>query len=219
MHVFLVRHGESFGNIDPDMTDPDTDLTPLGEAQARRVGMRLAELKVTHLVSSPLLRALATSEIIATHTNIATFDVWMDLREGNHGAYWCRPRAQLIARGPKAILPAEIEADGWLHKTTNNSEFVGRCERVVTCIKETFSHDDRVAVVTHGLVGNNMLHMFLGISLQQPMWFELSHASITGVRFVVDPLRERPNWELLPPVDVEVAYVNDMRHLFDQETC
>lgn len=217
MHVFLVRHGECFGNVDPDTTDPDSDLTPLGETQARRVGMRLADLKVTHLVSSPLLRAVATAEIITAHANIAAFDVWMDLREGNHGAYRCRPRAHLAARGPKAILPNELEADGWLHETKNNPEFVGRCKRVVTRIKETFTHNDRVAVVTHGLVGNNLLHLFLGISLQQPIWFELANGSITGVRFVVDPAGERPNWELLPPVDVEVAYVNDIRHLHEPE--
>ncbi len=124
MHVFLIRHGECIGNIDPAVTDPDTDLTPLGETQARRVGIRLAELTVTHIISSPLLRAVATAEIIAAHTSITAFDVWMDLREGNHGAYWCRPRTHLVARGPKAILPTEVEADGWLHETKNNAEFI-----------------------------------------------------------------------------------------------
>ncbi|MEZ4677847.1 MAG: histidine phosphatase family protein [Caldilineaceae bacterium] len=71
MFIFIVRHGECYGNIDANL-GPDTALTPLGEAQVDRVGERLAELNVTHVVSSPLLRALGTAQRIADKLGLAT---------------------------------------------------------------------------------------------------------------------------------------------------
>lgn len=217
MFLFIVRHGECLGNIDADL-GPDTPLTPLGEAQADCVGERLAELGVTHIVSSPLLRALGTAQRIADKADLATFAVWMDLREGNHGDYWCEPREKLAAAAPKAILPAELAETGWLHKTPNNQEFIARCERVVADLKQRFTHDDRVAVVTHGIVGSHLIHCFLGIPLQQQQWFALSNGSISALRLVADPFAERPNYELLPPVAVEVYGVNEQRHLVGLKT-
>lgn len=214
MLLFLVRHGECFGNVDAaQYADPDTALTPLGEIQATRVGERLAELNVTHLVSSPLMRALATTQIIADKTSIAHFEVWMDLREGNHGQYWCQPRCQLAAKAPKARLPEALGEADWLHETANYQVFTQRCERVITHLTATFTHADRVVVVTHGILASNLLHVLLGITWQRPTWFELANGSLTCVRLVADPAAERPGWALLPPVDIEVAYVNDTRHL------
>ena len=212
MFLFIVRHGECYGNLNADL-GPDTALTPLGEVQAARVGERMAELNVTHVISSPLLRALGTAQPIADQANLATFEAWMDLREGNHGEYWCEPRTKLVAAAPKAILPDELAEEGWLHKTSNNQAFIARCERVVAKIKQTFTHADRVAIVSHGIVGSHLLHLFLGMPLQQQQWFELENGSISALRLVADPVAERPNFELLPPVDVEVYCVNERRHL------
>ena len=217
MFLFIVRHGECFGNLDAEL-GPDTALTPLGEAQADFVGERLAELGITHVVSSPLLRALGTAQRIADKADLATFGVWMDLREGNHGDYWCEPRAKLMTTAPKAILPKELAEAGWLHSTPNNQAFITRCERVVAAIKGNFTHDDRVAVVTHGIVGSHLLHLFLGIPLQRQQWFALSNGSISALRLVADPFAERPNYELLPPVNVEVYCVNGQSHLVEPET-
>ncbi len=44
-----------------------------------------------------------------------------------HGEYWCEPRHELAAAAPKAILPDELEENGWLHQTPNNQAFIGRC--------------------------------------------------------------------------------------------
>ena len=214
MQVFIVRHGECYGNVDSTRyQSADTALTPLGVRQAACVGRRLAELGITHIVSSPLQRALATAQTIAEQNHITTIEVWMELREGNHGEYWCERRSVLAAVAPHAVLPEELGEEGWLHATLNNQEFTERCERAVMRIKETFSHDDRVAIVTHGLTGSNLLHVLLGIPWQRPSWFTLTNGSISEVRIVPDPVAERSNRELLPPVDVEVEYINDLRHL------
>lgn len=177
------------------------------------MGKRLAALQVTHVVSSPLLRALATAQIIADQANLLDFAVWMDLREGNHGEYWCEPRHRLAAAAPKALLPDELGETGWLHQTLDNQAFTTRCAGVIAQVRQTFNHADRVALVTHGIVASNLLHVLLGIDWQRPAWFDLANGSLTEVRLVPDPVAERPGWALLPPVAVEVAYLNDIRHL------
>ncbi len=216
MVLFIVRHGECLGNIDVEL-GPDTPLTTRGEAQADCVGERLAELRISHVISSPLLRALGTAQRIADKADLVTFAVWMDLREGNHGEYWCEPRKKLNATAPKAVLPDELTEAGWLHKTPNNQEFIARCERVVVDLKQRFTHDDRIAVVTHGIVGSHLIHFFLGIPLQQQQWFELSNGSISALRLVANSIAERPNWDLLPPVTVEVYCVNERSHLVEED--
>lgn len=214
MLLWIVRHGECLGNVDTQRyPGPDTELTELGRRQAECVGQRLASLRITHLVSSPLLRALETAQIIADQAHLERFDVWMDLREGNHGDYWCEPRQRLAAAAPKANLPAELGDTGWLHQTLDNQAFTARCERVLAQVHQSFDHVDRVALVTHGIVGSNLLHALLAIPWSRPAWFELANGSLSQVRLVPDPAAERPGWELLPPVDVEVESINDRRHL------
>ena len=61
MRVFLVRHAEAA----PGEPDELRRLTSAGRDAARAVGERLAEQKPTAVVSSPLLRARETADLIA----------------------------------------------------------------------------------------------------------------------------------------------------------
>ena len=61
MRVFLVRHAESA----PGEPDELRSLTAAGRDAARALGERLAEQQPTAVVSSPLLRARETADLIA----------------------------------------------------------------------------------------------------------------------------------------------------------
>lgn len=66
--LYLIRHGESWANVQPIMAgmQGDKGLTPRGVAQAERLRDRLAhgELQADVLIASPLPRAKQTAEII-----------------------------------------------------------------------------------------------------------------------------------------------------------
>jgi broad specificity phosphatase PhoE len=68
--IYLIRHGQTEVNLSQKMQGcrADARLTPLGEAQARRVGQILKRLfqgaDAPGVVSSPMGRAQATSSII-----------------------------------------------------------------------------------------------------------------------------------------------------------
>lgn len=66
MQVFLIRHAEAVDET-LALSDPHRHLTATGRRQAREIGDRLRwhDCVPTHLWSSPLVRAIQTSELVA----------------------------------------------------------------------------------------------------------------------------------------------------------
>lgn len=96
MKLYLVRHGQSTGNIGGTlMGQSDHPLTPLGEDQARAAAARLAPIGPMPVYASDLPRARATAECIAAcwETADGAPPVILDtrLREISLGDYEGRP--------------------------------------------------------------------------------------------------------------------------------
>ncbi len=66
--IYLVRHGQSEGNIGLIRQSPENPLTERGQRQAHRLSERLSCLEFDLLVSSPFTRAYQTAEIISNKT-------------------------------------------------------------------------------------------------------------------------------------------------------
>lgn len=64
MKVYLVRHGETSGNVASRHQSEKTPLTKRGEIQATDAGQYLLTKEPTHLISSTMIRALETASII-----------------------------------------------------------------------------------------------------------------------------------------------------------
>jgi 2,3-bisphosphoglycerate-dependent phosphoglycerate mutase len=214
MLLTLVRHGECLGQSDPQFwTDPDSPLSSLGIAQAQAAAQQLATEQVGHLLSSPLIRALATADAIAAACAIAHIHVWPELREGFSGEHRGLPRSQLQAQFPRALLGETITEGGWSHGDMGYDAFWLRCQGLIGRIREEYTHQDHIVLVTHGGCANYILHCLLGIDRAAPQWFDLANGSITRVRLVPDPQAERPGWALYPPIPVEIKNINDTAHL------
>jgi broad specificity phosphatase PhoE len=96
--VYLVRHGETAWSITGQHTGrTDLPLTAHGEEQARGLVARLRGLRVDHVFSSPLRRALQTCEL-AGFGGRATLDP--ELLEWDYGEYEGRTLAQIHAIRP-----------------------------------------------------------------------------------------------------------------------
>lgn len=70
MKVYLVRHGETSGNLASRHQSEKTPLTERGEVQATDAGRYLLTKEPTHLVSSTMIRALETASIIGNTLNL-----------------------------------------------------------------------------------------------------------------------------------------------------
>jgi broad specificity phosphatase PhoE len=103
--LWLVRHGESMGNLadaqahadgsgrlDLDVRDPDVPLSPTGESQADALGRWIAGLDADHqpttVLSSPFARAAATAQrAVAGSGRKLTIRYDERLRERDFGAF------------------------------------------------------------------------------------------------------------------------------------
>jgi broad specificity phosphatase PhoE len=220
MNLYLVRHGECHSESAPGVFTPDGGLSAVGERQACMVAERLAALNITHVLSSPLLRALATASAIAEAAGALPVEVWTGLREGYGDMpgiavpiHRCPGRSELLRRFPRVVLPADITEDGWEHGGDNSyPAFSARCATVARLLTSRFVPDDRVVVVGHGGCLNYVLHALLGIPAAAPVWFQMELGAISTLRLV--PERERrQGWPLYPPVGVELLNLNDRSHL------
>lgn len=212
MDLFLIRHGECRGQIDPACTSPDSALTAKGEEQAEQTAKRLCAAGITHLVSSPLVRALATASTLAAELACGPIAVWHELREGWSGPlYQGLGRAVLQQRFPNLLLPPAITEAGWRHGDDTYETMFARSDQVVRRLRNEFAADGRVALVTHGGIGNYLLHALLHIAPTTPHWFEMDNCAISHVQLV--PLAEQTSWPLYPPAHVRILSLNDTTHL------
>jgi len=64
MEIYLVRHGETDGNVARRHQVENTPLTPVGKQQALIAAETIKKLRPTHLITSTLVRAVETASII-----------------------------------------------------------------------------------------------------------------------------------------------------------
>ncbi len=128
VELWLVRHGESTGNvaasvaaaagrevIDIDLRDADVPLTEVGRDQASAVGRWFAGAAQTErpdmVWSSPYLRARQTAHIISSESRLPAAAVDERLRDRELGVL-----DLLTSAGVEARFPEEAQRRRWLGK-------------------------------------------------------------------------------------------------------
>lgn len=207
-HLYLIRHGEAWGNVEPVLAGPrgDKGLTPRGVAQAERLRDRLAlgELKIDVLIASTLPRARQTAEIIqpALGLPIVLDDEVQELRIGeadgmtNHEAWAKFGQPDFDANPLRPIAPG---GESW-------PSFMLRVGTALTRI--TAEHAGRsIMVVCHGgVIDGSFVHFFQMPSLiVPPTDFHTRNTSITHWERV--ERRSRTMWR--------INSYNDIAHLQD----
>lgn len=141
--LYFIRHGESVGNLQELFTGQwDVPLTDLGRRQAKTAAKSIESVGVDCIVSSPLLRARQTAEIIAAQINypaerIKYSDLFM---ERNYGDLQQKPYS---------------EAEGVDFETVPNIEplalLLERAKQAAEYVNQIKA--DNVLVVGHGTQG------------------------------------------------------------------
>jgi broad specificity phosphatase PhoE len=155
MKLFIVRHGETDYNRNRMMQGyHEIPLNERGIRQATLLAHRLKNEKLDRIVTSDLRRAVMTACIVASHTGVA-MDYDPALRERNPGlltgkSYDHEPRFFTDT----AFVPPEGEGV---------AEFRARVRRAFEGIAVSARRvDERVAVITHGLVCRAFVAEFFG---------------------------------------------------------
>ncbi len=162
--ITLLRHGESVGNVEERFQgQSDYPLTDTGRAQARALAERwLADGRDFDLVlTSPLIRARETAEIIAGVLNVP-LEADPILMERNTGMISGLTREEAIASHPQPEFMTPYDPFG--ESGEGDWELYLRAGKAVHGL--TKRTPGRYLVVTHGGLLNKMMYAILGIPVQ-----------------------------------------------------
>lgn len=141
--ILLVRHGQSTWNADGRWQGrADPPLSDLGRRQAEVAGDTLAELGITRVVASPLVRAHETATIIGAALGLPV-EPDARLQERDAGEWTGKTRDEIEAGWPGFLAggerPAGFETDDVLH------------ERALAAIGDVAVRaEEPVVVISHG---------------------------------------------------------------------
>ena len=160
LQLYLIRHGESMGNIetDEDFDKTNPPLTPHGKMQAKALGERFAALESYTLYSSPLDGAKETAAQI-NETMIIDYD--------------------LLENGVRAT------ENGFEDYYESPEECYERAKKVIEKITAKHKSHENVIVVAHGMFLNQLIKAALSIPCEA-MRLSVYNASVTKINFCDD---------------------------------
>lgn len=231
MELYLIRHAQSENNLAYSQNSSarvaDPALTPLGERQASLLASYLAErpdplqrdgrtnysnqfgFHFTHLICSPMRRALQTAQPLA-HALQLPVEVWIDIHETG-GIYLDTDTGragqpgmtheEMLATVPGAQLPPEVSATGWWTGDWEDREMrPARAFRVAARLWSLVDGDARVVMVTHGGFSDLLLKVLFRLAVELPTDYFHYNTGISRIELGADGR-------------VRVLYLNRLPHL------
>jgi 2,3-bisphosphoglycerate-dependent phosphoglycerate mutase len=192
--ITFLRHGESVGNLENRFQGhADFPLTEKGRLQAQALVNRWKAKAITfdRVISSPLLRARQTAEIICLELNLS-LEIDPDWMEINNGVLAGLNDEEAGRVAPRPVFMTPYTRTG---KTGESRwEVYLRAGRNIQKLLDDST--GRILVVAHGGILNMALYSILGISPQ---------ADSTGPQFIfrnttfatLSYEAEHHNWNLL----------------------
>lgn len=148
MEIYLVRHGQTDGNVARRHQADKTLLTPLGRSQAEAVAAKFKKINPTNLISSSLVRAVETASIIGnacdlipeTSANFAEWERPDSMNGHHHGSF-------------RSILFYTAWYFGLKSEGESYQEIRNRF-KVARAFFNKYPNDARVVVVSHSVFIN-----------------------------------------------------------------
>ncbi len=161
--LFVVRHGETLWNSEFRLQGRlDSPLTEQGQRQAADNGELLARLGVERLLVSPLGRTRQTAAIINVHVK-ANIELYDALVERDCGAWAGLTMSEIKTH--QAVAWRERLANEWLHRPPGGENMPDVIARIAPLLDALpGSEADRIAIVSHGVVGKAILAHYLKLT-------------------------------------------------------
>ncbi len=165
--IYLCRHGQTFHNREGRMQgQTESDLTPLGRAQAGAMGELLASLierpAEWRIVASPLRRARHTAETIAARLGLPV-EFEDRLMEVSVGDWSNRLRDEVKAENPVLLSDPE-----WAFRSPGGETYDDIMGRVSGWLAEQAPEPERkLIVVSHGIAGWMLRGAYAGLPREE----------------------------------------------------
>ena len=165
MRILLARHGETPWNAEGRYQgQEDIPLSPVGEAQARALGARLADVRIDRAVASPLSRARTTAEYALGDARREALALDPGLMEIAHGTWEGLLASEIRDRDGERLRQWRDAPDTVLMPGGESLQMVfDRAWPAFARAAEGLGEDDTLLVVAHDAVNRVLLCHILGI--------------------------------------------------------
>lgn len=206
--LWLVRHGESIGNVantearqaqalrlDVDASDSEIGLTEVGAGQAEALGRWMAELPSgelpTQLVVSPYIRTRETARLLIEAAGLHHLPVSVDerLRDREQGVLDRLTGAGFRDKYPEEAVRRDYVGKFWYRPSGGESwaDVALRVRAVLLELRLTMP-DERILVVTHDVVILVVRYILERLApVEATQWSgQLANCSLTTFRRAAD---------------------------------
>lgn len=181
--IYLIRHGTTNGNIDGMVQGTlDIPLNEQGFKQSKILGKRFADMTISAIYSSPLMRALATAKEICAYHQIEPV-LCSELREMD-----CGDLQGLSSDDASVKYPEETEKlchNVGLFVAPNGESTVQVYQRFKKAIESICERhpDDTVIIVSHGYAIQAYINHLLGNELSQFQAIIVGNTSVSKILY------------------------------------
>ena len=201
MKLYIIRHGETFGNLNGDGFS-ETDLTPKGERQIAFLAERFKSEKIDKFYVSPLVRAVKTANAVREyHKNTPIIIDSLLLEKGTAPDYIGIPYEEI-----KKLCPdAEINPRTPLGEEDDEKAY-NRAKEIIEKIKAENDFESTVVIIAHGTFNSYLVLAALDFPFKEN--FNFSHVN-TGVS-LVQTIKEKG------VTKTKLKFLNDYSHLHEK---
>lgn len=188
--ITIIRHGETMWNVQKRIQGQrNSKLSENGITQAELVAKALAKREFDVLVSSDLGRAIETAKIINKQL-LLPHEYNANLRERSFGIFEGKNFAEIEEKYPKEFLRyKERNPEFVVPGGESIQQMYKRITSEIESVARKFK-DQKVLIVSHGLVLEMMMYRTFNLNLDEPRAFSINNSSISS--FYID----ENNWFL-----------------------
>lgn len=198
MFIYIIRHGETYGNLNGDGFT-ETDLSPEGRRQIAFLGKRFKDEKIDKIYSSPLIRAVKTANAVRSFHPEAPMEITPLLFEKGTDPHYCGLPVEKL----KELCPhAHIEPLAPLGEEDDEKAYT-RAVSVIEKIKAENSFDSTIVIVAHGTFNSYLVLAALGFPFKENFNFSHLNTGVTLVNYLAED----------GVIKTKLKYLNDTSHL------
>lgn len=164
--IYLCRHGQTeFNAIGRRQGQVDSNLTDLGQTQARAMGRRLASLRLPdpQIFASPLGRAHHSARLIAAELGQPPITLDSRLMEIGMGSWDGKSDAEIDAAHPG--LRAGLPPEAWWFHSPDGETYAIFAARLAAALRDVRSNPAPVKIiVAHAVVSRVIRAQWAGLS-------------------------------------------------------
>ena len=143
MTVFVLRHGETYANVDKRYSGfSESDLTEKGKFQIQKMKEILVDKKFDKVYCSPSSRTRETAKILGVKCTINE-----NLREMNFGMFEEMTYDEIMEKYPKE--GNEFYSNWGKYRIPEGESFIDVNKRVRTFF-DSIKKDENILIITHG---------------------------------------------------------------------